>query len=264
MKYERQRSDWNGSRNSNWKGDELEYTCLQCGSTFRRLGQNREHKYCSHDCYNAARASTKPARTPLAEMRGSKHPRYTGDKFCKVCGKLLEGRDQRKRGYCSDECKSNRRKRDFSGEKNPRYTKGVHVYCRVCGVEITHRSRLSVQFCSRKCSAKWQSIHYSGVNSPIYKPDADRRSYPPEFNLTLRMSIRRRDKFCCRICGVYQKGRGKALDVHHIDGGRDNNSPDNLISLCRKCHLKVHSYMRRTGEIYPFDKLPDLGGHDHE
>ena len=30
------------------------------------------------------------------------------------------------------------------------------------------------------------------------------------------------------------------VDVHHIDENRDNNSPDNLIPLCRSHHKKIH------------------------
>ena len=32
----------------------------------------------------------------------------------------------------------------------------------------------------------------------------------------------------------------KALDVHHRDANHQNNSPENLIVLCRSCHMKVH------------------------
>jgi len=32
----------------------------------------------------------------------------------------------------------------------------------------------------------------------------------------------------------------EAIEVHHIDGDRNNNEPENLLPLCRRCHSKVH------------------------
>lgn len=52
--------------------------------------------------------------------------------------------------------------------------------------------------------------------------------------------IHDRDKVC-QICGKSEK-----LDVHHIDmkgphlTSNSNESPDNLILLCHKCHIRLH------------------------
>ena len=37
----------------------------------------------------------------------------------------------------------------------------------------------------------------------------------------------------------------KAMDIHHIDLNRQNNSSENLIPLCRSCHNKVHRIYKR-------------------
>jgi len=47
-------------------------------------------------------------------------------------------------------------------------------------------------------------------------------------------AIRERDNHTCQICGVKQKGR--ALHVHHINGNRYDCRPENLITVCPKCH----------------------------
>ena len=54
-------------------------------------------------------------------------------------------------------------------------------------------------------------------------------------------------KDSCEECGtknVYWAGNYKVnrkiLTVHHIDGNHNNDSPDNLQTLCRKCHNKKH------------------------
>jgi 5-methylcytosine-specific restriction endonuclease McrA len=37
------------------------------------------------------------------------------------------------------------------------------------------------------------------------------------------------------------KGFYRQLDVHHIDYDKDNLSPNNLITLCRRCHVKTNN-----------------------
>lgn len=62
--------------------------------------------------------------------------------------------------------------------------------------------------------------------------------YPVEWNETLRRSIRERDHYVCRICGLPQGD--KTHHVHHIDYDKHNCSPNNLITLCISCHVKTN------------------------
>lgn len=39
----------------------------------------------------------------------------------------------------------------------------------------------------------------------------------------------------CEICGST-----KSIDVHHRDGNYQNNTSDNLMVVCRSCHMKLH------------------------
>ena len=43
----------------------------------------------------------------------------------------------------------------------------------------------------------------------------------------------------CEICGSTQK-----IDVHHKDGNHNNNTQDNLLVVCRRCHANIHKEMR--------------------
>jgi len=42
----------------------------------------------------------------------------------------------------------------------------------------------------------------------------------------------------CTQCG--KRGTGRQIDVHHRDGDRSNNAIDNLLVLCRGCHIRLH------------------------
>lgn len=39
----------------------------------------------------------------------------------------------------------------------------------------------------------------------------------------------------CKICDSPYR-----IEVHHIDGDRDNNSLENLVPLCQWCHRRIH------------------------
>lgn len=44
---------------------------------------------------------------------------------------------------------------------------------------------------------------------------------------------------CCSMCGI-QYDRGLRFELHHRDGDRTNNTPENYAWLCVSCHKKVH------------------------
>ena len=77
------------------------------------------------------------------------------------------------------------------------------------------------------------------------------KPYSPEFNAPLKRQIRARDGYECRHCGITESQLGKALDVHHRDGDKQNNDPTNLISLCTRCHGKVPygTWRRKRGRL---------------
>lgn len=79
----------------------------------------------------------------------------------------------------------------------------------------------------------------------------------------VREYIVRRDKYMCKQCGS-----PKDLEVHHIEWLNEGNilnpeitlNENNLITLCRDCHFRVHEAKRIQGmkqediaEEYCFD-----------
>lgn len=64
-------------------------------------------------------------------------------------------------------------------------------------------------------------------------------SFPYDINWTnqLRALIKKRDKNTCQ--NPECKNPHKLLDVHHIDYDKENSNPNNLITICKKCHGKT-------------------------
>jgi len=66
-----------------------------------------------------------------------------------------------------------------------------------------------------------------------------------------RELVRIRDRYQCQLCGILQESGKKALDIHHIEGGKEKSRKydkisklGKMITLCHKCHGKIHSGIR--------------------
>ena len=83
-----------------------------------------------------------------------------------------------------------------------------------------------------------------GENHYNWREGISNQGYPNEWTDDLKESIRKRDDYICQMCGIHQDEledlRNKKLDCHHIDYDKDNLNPNNLISLCRNCHMKTN------------------------
>ena len=76
--------------------------------------------------------------------------------------------------------------------------------------------------------------------------------YPIQWNNWLKWKIRERDWYVCNICSEKQTIRKH--QVHHIDYNKENCNPENLITLCWRCHWKTN-YNREGWIIYFNNKL---------
>ena len=79
---------------------------------------------------------------------------------------------------------------------------------------------------------------YVGSKSPLWKGGLSYERYPMEWTQQLRDSIRKRYHYICQLCSEVQST--VAIDVHHIDYNKKNCNPNNLITLCRKCNIRVN------------------------
>lgn len=108
----------------------------------------------------------------------------------------------------------------------------------VCCKKIYGSNARGQRFCSPQCQKNYAK-----------RLKEDRRFYSERKELmrikarahALAVEIKRfrlhqaNKEFVCEVCGE------SAVEVHHKDLNFLNNTPSNLICLCKKCHAQAHS-----------------------
>lgn len=111
--------------------------------------------------------------------------------------------------------------------------------------------------------ARWQDPNYraghSGQNCHLWRDGTSTERYPQDFTEVLRLVVRGREGFACMLCSKPQDD-DRSLDVHHIDGDKQNSAIENLVALCVGCHSKVHSGDFDSYRIGFQAYTADLGG----
>lgn len=183
--------------------------CLNCGKKLNK----RQKKYCSYSCMNEHRKKRVLCK-------------------CKICGEdfyIKESALKKGEGkYCSMECRKNRK----------------IFTCKNCGKRFEGNACYDRIYCSKKClyegrdflkdkNPNWQGgidKHREEINSKKYK--------------NWRKEVFERDNYTCQICGQI----GHELHSHHIKTWKNYPKQryhiQNGLTLCRKCHNKIHGYMR--------------------
>ena len=113
-------------------------------------------------------------------------------------------------------------------------------YCENCGTRL-ERKRLpngdleclihfnKRKYCNQDCMAKhW--VRTGKHRKKNILTDNQGRA------IARRMNNRILNKVACEKCG----SMSKKLDIHHKDSNTSNNSPENLMALCRSCHNLIH------------------------
>lgn len=110
--------------------------------------------------------------------------------------------------------------------------------CPWCGGEVKNKRR---RYCSDECRYRFERVTFWCRGRDAYS-----------------LRIEYRDNFTCQDCGeihnyVNEHGMNIPVDdgqleVHHIiplsKGG--GNEPENLITLCKRCHKERHKKMRES------------------
>ena len=122
---------------------------------------------------------------------------------------------------------------DSSTQPLPRKDiKTAERYCEYCGKPL-ERKRINGRledftvftnrkYCNREC-----------MRRAFVKVGNHEQSYSCAHGTARKINELWLKKDECEICGSTQN-----LDIHHIDGNYQNNELDNLVCLCRSCHMK--------------------------
>lgn len=143
----------------------------------------------------------------------------------------------------------------LSQNRRPNGEGVVETECTECGTPL-ERQRAQVEptgnvFCSRECYYAFKSRHYSGENHWAWAGhDA---GYGPNWEQT-REDVLARDNYRCQECGMtdteHREEYGASLSIHHIeprsafDDLEEADVLDNLVALCKPCHLEIESNRR--------------------
>ena len=110
-----------------------------------------------------------------------------------------------------------------------------------------HKLKIGNSVRKRWDEGEFDSIHV-GKNNKNWRGGVE-NIYPKEFNNALKARIKDRDNHKCRLC---DNGEIR-LEVHHIDGNRNNNQDRNLITFCVDCHHLAHNKVKTDDpEVFAF------------
>lgn len=224
--------------------------CDWCKKEFQRwpssLRSIQQCYFCSRSCYDAWR---RVYGVPSARTRQLVQCTQCNKSVLRIPARLHTSTKH----FCDMKCRDAWMSEHWRGSNNPNAGEFFEILCTQCSKELVrpkwHKEKTKDHFCSIECYAKWQSVNRSGPQSPSWLGGRSFEPYPPEFTQTLRKSIRERDNYTCQDCGAHQDQLSRKLSVHHIDGGKDNSDPSNLISLCQSCHGTRHFSNDDIGHI---------------
>ena len=232
------------------KTGKMEVECSWCGGLVKKWPKEvrkTNHHFCSDKCYS---------QWVSEAQSGESNPNWKGGvstHICSYCGKKFTKKrwNQYNEWFCSRDCQAKWQSENRTGENSPTWNGGkVKLTCLNCRQEFkVHPKRKdTAKFCSHKCLGEWRSKNWKGEDNPSWR-GGHPRYYGENWEKQKRKALNR-DSHTCQMCGAPENGQRH--DVHHIKPIREfedpasANSLDNLVTLCRSCHIKAETM--REGE----------------
>lgn len=199
--------DTSGKNHPGYKG-KIGVICKKCNREFEvSVAREKVAKFCSKKCFYEFK------RIILE---------------CKNCRKKFKvKRKNKNRFFCSLKCVGEYRR----GVKHFNWM-GGRTKCIDCRVLTSNYNSIRCDACYRKWNKN--SNHYNWQGGISFEP------YSIGWNKTFKEQIRYRDGYKCQICGCPEIENRKNLSIHHRDYDKKNLQMNNLISLCKSCHMKTN------------------------
>jgi putative phosphoesterase len=93
----------------------------------------------------------------------------------------------------------------------------------------------------QQISETLKKLYRNKENHPRWQGGLSLELYGEDFNSKVKQNIRKNDAHFCQLCGESETYLKEKLCIHHIDYNKQNNNPNNFISLCRSCHAKTNT-----------------------
>ena len=126
----------------------------------------------------------------------------------------------------------------------------MKVYeCKVCKKEVKKGYTKANVYCSNKCQQADRSkkILEDWLNGTY----TSKKGVPP---LVAKNWISEQQGHACLLCGITDwNGQPITFQFDHIDGNRDNNTPENIRMLCPNCHSQTDTYGVKNKKVLKTD-----------
>ncbi len=175
---------------------------------------------------------------------------------CSNCGTEITKKipksklERNKNFFCSKSCyREWWGKNVVSGERNVNWKGGrVERACFKCNVAFTISRNVFNRgygiFCSSKCYGQYNAYRHQKENNVNWKGGVSREYDKIKRSAAYkewRAEVYKRDYWTCKSCGY----KGNDIVAHHIKSFADypelRFDVGNGITLCRSCHIKLHS-----------------------
>ena len=221
-------------------GGSVTVACSYCGREIEKAASSvgKRQSFCDETCLRLYEASLRTVRTckqcgkEFSILKSSLNSNASGNFCCRECYRLYQT--------------------TLVGSLNNHSTR-IEVECPNCGkpfMALPSKIKANINvFCSNKCRHEYHHNYIEGEKNCNWKGGASRKRGNFE-------EVKRKHFSGTRFCAMC--GTTKHVHIHHIIPYRltQDNSPDNLIPLCRSHHKSVES--RTLGFIESMDgKLDD-------